>query len=70
MGSKAREIVGMDLKKLIELLNKVLADEWLAYYQYWIGAKVVMGPMRGTVAGELMEHAGGSLNMRECWWSG
>ncbi len=57
MGSKAREIVGMDLQKLIEMLNKALADEWLAYYQYWIGAKIIVGPMRGAVAGELMEHA-------------
>jgi len=40
MGTKGREIVGMDIDKLIELLNKALADEWLAYYQYWVGAKV------------------------------
>ena len=57
MGTKAREILGMDAGPLIEMLNKALADEWLAYYQYWIGAKVAKGPMRGAVTVELEEHA-------------
>jgi len=61
MGTKGKEIVGMDISKLLELLNKAFADEWLAYYQYWIGAKVVKGPMRGAVASELDEHAGEEL---------
>ena len=57
MGTKGREIVGVKLEELIKLLNKALADEWLAYYQYWAGAKVAVGRMRGIVAGELEEHA-------------
>jgi bacterioferritin len=57
MGTLARSLVGEDADKLIELLNKALADEWLAYYQYWIGAKVAAGPMRGAVTAELEEHA-------------
>ncbi len=57
MGTKGRAIVGMDVDHLIELLNKALADEWLAHYQYWVGAKVVKGPMKGEVAAELLEHA-------------
>ena len=57
MGTKGREIVGMDTKEVVKLLNKALADEWLAYYQYWAGAKVAVGRMRGIVAGELEEHA-------------
>ena len=61
MGTKGIEIVGMDVGKLIELLNKALADEWLAYYQYWIGAKVVKGQMRGEVVAELVQHAGDEL---------
>jgi len=65
MGTKGREIVGLDVDKLIELLNKALADEWLAYYQYWIGAKVAKGPMRGQVVFELEEHAGDILQARE-----
>ena len=61
MGTKGKEIVGVAVDKLIELLNKALADEWLAYYQYWIGAKVVTGPMRGEVVAELDQHAGDEL---------
>ncbi|MBN1869770.1 MAG: ferritin [Candidatus Omnitrophica bacterium] len=57
MGTKGRDIVGVDLKELVKLLNKALADEWLAYYQYWAGSKVAVGRMRGIVAGELEEHA-------------
>ncbi|MFA5975772.1 MAG: ferritin-like domain-containing protein [Elusimicrobiota bacterium] len=57
MGTKGKEIVGVDVKKLLELLNKAFADEWLAYYQYWVGAKVASGRMRGIVAKELEEHA-------------
>lgn len=57
MGKRGREIVKLDVDELLEHLNKAFADEWLAYYQYWVGAKVAVGPMRGPVAGELMEHA-------------
>lgn len=58
MGTKGREIVGVDIDKLLEKLNKALADEWLAYYQYWVGANVVTGALRTPVQAELMEHAG------------
>ncbi|NLE65129.1 MAG: ferritin [Elusimicrobia bacterium] len=57
MGTKGREIVKMDVKEVVGLLNKALADEWLAVYQYWAGAKVAVGRMRGIVAKELEEHA-------------
>ena len=57
MGTKGKGIVGLEVDKLVELLNRAVADEWLAYYQYWIGAKVVRGGMRQAVAGELEEHA-------------
>ncbi len=57
MGTKAREILGVESDKLVELLNCAYADEWLAYYQYWIGAKVAEGMMRGAVVQELEEHA-------------
>jgi len=56
MGTKAREIVE-NPGEIIELLNRALADEWLAYYQYWVGAKVVKGIMRPSVEEELKEHA-------------
>lgn len=47
MGTKGIEIVGMDVQQLLKLLNMAFADEWLAYYQYWLGAKVVKGPDEG-----------------------
>ncbi|NLL61634.1 MAG: ferritin [Candidatus Atribacteria bacterium] len=61
MGTKGREIIGIDVDKLVEELNKALADEWLAYYQYWIGAKVAVGQMRNAVVAELEEHASEEL---------
>jgi bacterioferritin len=57
MGTKGIEIVGMDVKQLLDLLNKAFADEWFAYYQYWLGAKVVRGPMKEAVIAELLQHA-------------
>lgn len=38
-------------------MNAALAEEWLAYYQYWVGALVVEGAMRADVQGEFEEHA-------------
>jgi bacterioferritin len=57
MGTKSRSFLGDKADHIIELLNKALADEWLAYYQYWIGSKIVVGPMKGEVTTELVEHA-------------
>ena len=57
MGTKGISIVGMDVTELIGLLNKSYCDEWLAYYQYWIGAKVIKGPMKEAVIAELEQHA-------------
>lgn len=61
MGTRGREIVGMDVDQLLEVLNKAFADEWLAYYQYWLGAKVAKGPMKEAVIAELMQHAADEL---------
>jgi bacterioferritin len=57
MGTRGRAIVGMNVDKLIKLLNGAYASEWLAYYQYWLGAKVIKGPMKDAVAAELNLHA-------------
>lgn len=57
MGTKGREILGSHLNEILTLLNKAFADEWLAHYQYWIGAKVVKGPMKDAVIAELLQHA-------------
>jgi bacterioferritin len=61
MGTKGRAIVGMKVERVVELLNKAFADEWLAYYQYWLGAKVVAGPMKDAAIAELMQHAADEL---------
>jgi bacterioferritin len=55
----------MDVDELLGMLNKALADEWLAYYQYWIGAKVVKGPMKYAVIAELNLHATEELGHAE-----
>jgi bacterioferritin len=57
MGKLGREIIGMDVDKLLGLLNQAYASEWLAYYQYWLGAKLIKGPMKDAVAAELTLHA-------------
>ena len=62
MGTRGREIVGIDVDKVIEMLNAAYASEWLAYYQYWLGAKLIKGPMKDAVAAELNLHATEELN--------
>jgi bacterioferritin len=57
VGSKGREIIGMDVDELLGLLRRAYSDEWLAYYQYWLGAKLVKGPMKDAVGAELLQHA-------------
>ena len=62
MGTRGREIVGMDVDRLLDMLNRAYASEWLAYYQYWLGARVIKGPMKDAVAAELTLHATEELN--------
>lgn len=62
MGQKAVAIANLDVEKLLEMLNQALAEEWLAYYQYWVGARVMEGPMRSEVEPELLLHATQELN--------
>jgi bacterioferritin len=57
MGKKAVEISNLDVSQLIQTLNEALAEEWLAYYQYWVGARIMEGPMRSEVEPELLLHA-------------
>jgi bacterioferritin len=57
MGKFGIEILGLDKDELIRMLNEALAEEWLAYYQYWIGARLMEGPMRSEIAPELLIHA-------------
>ena len=49
MGDMAQKIVKLDISELIRVLNEAFSEEWLAYYQYWIGARVAQGQMRGIL---------------------
>jgi bacterioferritin len=63
MGEQGVDILkSMDVKDLIRQLNEALSEEWLAYYQYWIGARLIEGPMRSEVEPELLVHADQELN--------
>ncbi len=57
MGEMAQKIVKIDNEELLKILNQAFAEEWLAYYQYWVGAQVAVGPMRTSVIAEFEEHA-------------
>jgi len=62
MGKKAIEISNLEVNKLIDMLNEALSEEWLAYYQYWIGSRLMEGPMRSEIEPELLLHATQELN--------
>lgn len=66
METKEIEIAGMNMEELIELLNKAYADEWLAYYHYWIGAKVAKGPLKKAVIAELVQQLPASFATPRC----
>jgi len=50
-------IKGIEIDEVIKLLNKAYADEWLAYYQYFIESKVIKGIMKDAAIAELNQHA-------------
>ena len=43
MGKQAIKVASVDVDKLLWMLNAALSEEWLAYYQYWIGARLWKG---------------------------
>jgi len=57
MGKQGIKISSVDVDELIKMLNAALSEEWLAYYQYWIGARLMEGPMRSEIEPELLLHA-------------
>lgn len=64
MGKKGQEIVskaGLDVKKLVQKLNKAYCDEWLAHIQYYSGAQIAVGIPRENVVAEMKEHAADEL---------
>lgn len=54
-------IKGVEIDEIIRLLNRAYADEWLAYYQYYIESKVVKGLMKDAAIVELDQHAADEL---------
>ena len=62
MGKQAIKVASVDVEKLLGMLNGALSEEWQAYYQYWIGARLMEGPMRSEVEPELLLHADQELN--------
>lgn len=65
MGKKGVEILTLEVNELLTLLNKALSEEWLAYYQYWVGTRIMKGPMHGDIEAELLVHAAEELHHAE-----
>lgn len=62
MGKRGITIIkGIEVNDIINMLNKAFADEWLAYYQYYVEAKVVKGAMKDAAIAELNQHAADEL---------
>ncbi|MBR5154587.1 MAG: ferritin [Alphaproteobacteria bacterium] len=57
MGEMAQKISKTEQENLINMLQTAYAEEWLAYYQYWVGAKVAEGIERPKIVAEFYEHA-------------
>ena len=57
MGEAAQKICKLDHPNLLDTLNRAYAEEWLAYYQYWVAAQIISGPMRETIQSEFIKHA-------------
>jgi len=62
MAIRGKSIIkDLDIDKVITLLNQAYADEWLAYYQYYIESKVIKGIMKDAAIVELTQHAADEL---------
>ena len=58
MAKRGNSIIkGIEISEIIDMLNRAYADEWLAYYQYYIEEKVVKGIMKDAAIAELNQHA-------------
>ncbi len=61
MGKKGREIVELDIKQLIQELNKMYADEWLAHFYLLHAAHIVSGINSQEIAAVFKNSASGEL---------
>lgn len=62
-GAEAADAVRKD--DILALLETALADEFLAFYQYWVCKHLVKGPGRSDVTPELGAHAWEELDHAE-----
>jgi bacterioferritin len=62
---KVKDIIKVPLKELLAKLTTAYVDELGATYQYWVGAKIIQGSGRTTVASELNTHAQEELSHAE-----
>jgi bacterioferritin len=53
LGKKGKEIVKVNIKELLEDLNRAYADEWIAYFYYTWAADFIGGPASPTIASEI-----------------
>jgi len=53
------------VETLVEELNRAYADEWLAFYQYWVAAQLAAGRAASPVAQELKRVAAEELEHAE-----
>jgi bacterioferritin len=66
MGSKGKQIVGLDVDELLDDLNRLYADEWLAVYAYNYMAQVVTGrPAAKHLAALLLDTSKDELEHQE-----
>lgn len=66
MGEMAQKISKVDRDELLKVLNTAFAEEWLAYYQYWVGAQVAKGPMRTSIIADFLEN--GNEELKHAQW--
>ena len=57
----------IDIVDLLAQLNAALSEEWLAFYQYWVGSFVVEGAMRGDVQREFQDMQPRIVTMQNYW---
>lgn len=61
MGKIGRKIVEADVNRLTEELNRMVADEWVALFYYWVASQTVSGPAAHQVSAILKESVGEEL---------
>jgi bacterioferritin len=61
LGKKGRELVNVNIKELLENLNRAYADEWIAYFYYTWAADFIEGQNSSSVASAIDEIAAEEL---------